>query len=150
MYAHCLDFLAQNILPMRGYYSLFQTNSSMAAAIQKWFIRAVHRVSNVIFSGSLLSEAGPVSSDLWAHQGPHLKTTSGLLPSWWKTLRWGWTNLKQLKFIEKSQRTHQKPLQSTTTCYKLQRWQTVENDWSNVTWPSRVISNHVNAAIETL
>jgi len=30
------------------------------------------------------------------------------------------------------------------------RWQTVENDWTNITWPISVLCDHINATIETL
>jgi len=45
--------------------------------------------------------------------------------------------------------THREPLWNTTTCYDPPRWYTVESDWTNITWPISVISDHANATIET-
>jgi len=108
---------------------------------RKWF-----------FGDCFMSEAGPVGSDRLAHQGPLRKTTSGLLPPQWKTLGIYYPNVEQLQYIDRPQTRpkHRELLWNTSTCYDPPRLQKVENDSTNITWPICVISDYVNATIDTL
>jgi len=74
-----------------------------------------------------------VGSDHLTQRGPLWKTISGLFPPQRKMLEMDYPKLSSRNSSKKLRPTHLELLWNSATCYKPPCWQTVENDWANIT-----------------
>jgi len=100
----------------------------------------------LFIGGCILFEVGPIACDRWTSPGTVPEITSYLLPPWSKMLGIDYITLNSQNPSQNLTRRNGNRAETPySTCYEIPRWQTVENDWTNITRPSSMTSDYVNS-----
>jgi len=126
VFARCIQTAGSRLHCIR-----FQTQSSMTAANRKWISGVVSRKTSVIFRWLVNVWGWPSRSDRLAHQGPlHCRSAAATVKNILKFTSPMWNSRNSSK--NNDRRTGHR---SETPPLYPPRWQKVENDWTNITWP---------------